>query len=95
MGLDLLHAHAVEALKGNDMDLLARLLAADYLLDRGAQVNAMEPTACMPMRVGALHFTTLRDRQHNAQPDGWAEYNGHPQLAALIRAGGYDEEDSK
>lgn len=33
---------------------------ADYLLDRGAQIGAIEPTAWMPMRVGALHFAALR-----------------------------------
>ena len=30
--------------------------------------------------------TALRDRQYSATPDGWAEYNGHPELADLIRA---------
>ena len=78
---------------------------ADYLLDRGAQIDAIEPTAWMPMRVSALHFAALRgdrsaidyllsrganaalrDRQYSATPDGWAEYNGHPELADLIRA---------
>ena len=54
---------------------------ADYLLDRGAQIDAIEPTAWMPMRVSAL-----RDRQYRATPDGWAEYNGYPELADLIRA---------
>ena len=34
--------------------------AADYLLERGAQVDATEPTAWMPMRVGPLHFAALR-----------------------------------
>ena len=29
---------------------------ADYLLDRGAQIDAIEPTAWMPMRVSALHL---------------------------------------
>ena len=78
---------------------------ADYLLDRGAQIDAIEPTAWMPMRVSALHFAALRgdrsaidyllsrganaalrDRQYSASPDGWAEYNGYPELADLIRA---------
>ena len=30
--------------------------------------------------------TALRDQQYSATPDGWAEYNGHPELANLIRA---------
>ena len=33
---------------------------ADYLLDHGAQIDAIEPTAWMPMRVSALHFAALR-----------------------------------